>query len=135
MNPRGDAPGPAAIQGELAAVERALSALRVSPAPQERELHRLIAGALEGAGLPFLHEARLGPRCRIDFLAGRVGIEVKKGKVNRRLLRAQAEKYLAFQQVEALLLVTGAGADLPGLLQGKPVKVFGLNRLWGVALP
>ena len=68
-------------------------------------------------------------------MSGRVGIEVKKGKVNGRLLRSQAEKYLAFPQVQALLLVTGASAALPGLLGGKPVKVFGLNRLWGVALP
>lgn len=137
MNARGKAPQAAEpwLWAELAAVERALEPLRVPPAPQELELHRLIAGALEAAGLPFVHEARLGPRCRIDFLSGRVGIEVKKGKVNGRLLRSQAEKYLTFPQVQALLLVTGASAALPGLLGGKPVKVFGLNRLWGVALP
>jgi hypothetical protein len=26
-------------------------------------------------------------------------------------------------------------ADVPGAMMGKKVRVFGLNRLWGVSLP
>lgn len=119
----------------LEAVERALRVLRVPPVPGEYDLHNMIAAALDAAGVSYRHEVRLGPRCRIDFLAGNVGIEVKKGRVSGRLLRQQAERYLRFDEVRALLLVTGGMARLPGLLNDKPVRVFGLNRLWGVSLP
>lgn len=124
-----------ATQDALEAVEGALRVLRVPSVPGEYDLHRMIAQALAAADIPFRHEVPLGPRCRIDFLAGDVGIEVKKGKVSAPLLKAQADRYLAFEQVGALLLVTGGAARLPGRLHGKPVRVFGLNRLWGVALP
>lgn len=119
----------------LEQVEKALAVLRVSPTPGEYDLHRLVAGALEAADLQYRHEVALGPRCRIDFLVGNVGIEIKKGHVNARRLRAQAEKYLAFEEVGALMLVTMGSAALPGVLMGKKVRVFGLNRLWGVSLP
>lgn len=119
----------------LEQVEKALAVLRVSPTPGEYDLHRLVAGALEAADLRYRHEVALGPRCRIDFLVGNVGIEIKKGHVNARRLRAQAEKYLAFEEVGALMLVTMGSAALPGVLMGKKVRVFGLNRLWGVSLP
>ena len=126
---------PKATKERLEAVERALCVLRVPAVPGEYDLHRMIAQALEAAAIPFRHEVRLGPGCRIDFLAGDVGIEVKKGKIDARLIRAQAQKYLGFEEVGALLVVTGGAAPLPGALAGKPVRVFGLNRLWGVSLP
>ena len=37
--------------------------------------------------------------------------------------------------LSALILVTTDRAIVPGEIAGKPVVVFGLNRLWGVALP
>lgn len=119
----------------LEKVEKALAVLRVPPTPGEYDLHRLVAEALKAADLHYRHEVALGPRCRIDFLVGNVGIEIKKGHVNARRLRAQAEKYLAFEEVGALMLVTMGRADVPGAMMGKKVRVFGLNRLWGVSLP
>lgn len=126
---------PQTTKERLEAVERALAVLRVPAAPAEYDLHRMIAQALAAAGIDFGHEVSLGPGCRIDFLAGDVGIEVKKGRADAHLIRAQAQKYLGFDQVGALLWVTGGAARLPGTLGGKPLRVFGLNRLWGVALP
>ncbi len=117
------------------AVLAALSGLRIPAVLSEHELHRLVAGALAEAGLNAVHEAKLAPRCRIDFLAGDIGIEVKQGEQARGALLRQAEKYLALPSLSALVLVTTRGVNLPGTIHGKKVVVFGLNRLWGVSLP
>lgn len=119
----------------LRAVRAALSTLRIPAAPGEYDLHRLIARAFEEARVVALHEAKLGPRCRVDFLVGDVGVEVKRGKVSPSLLRAQASRYLEKPALGALVLVCTRGVTLPAALHGKPLYVFGLNRLWGVSLP
>jgi len=123
------------MQPEIEQICAALSALRIPVAPEERLLHEMVASALEGAGIAAKHEAMIAPRCRIDFLAGNIGIEVKRGKLGAARLRAQASRYLASELVSALILVTTDFAPLPERIDGKPVVVFGLNRLWGVALP
>lgn len=117
------------------AVCAALSTLRVPATPGEYDLHRMIGAALSAAGLPAAHEARLAPRCRVDFWLDGVGIEVKQGPQNVKKLRAQAERYLALEEVEALIVVSTRGVHLPALLLGKPLIIYGLNRLWGVSLP
>jgi len=122
------------MQPEIERICAALSVLRIPVAPEERLLHQMIAAALEGAGIAAQHEATIAPRCRIDFLAGGVGIEVKRGRLDGRRLLAQAARYLASPLVSALILVTCDLAPLPDSISGKPVVVFGLNRLWGVAL-
>ena len=123
------------MQPEIEKICAALSALRIPVAPEERLLHEMIAAALEGADIAARHEAVIAPRCRIDFLAGSVGIEVKRGRLTAARLRAQAARYLASPHLSALILVTTDSAPLPDKINGKPVVVFGLNRLWGVALP
>ena len=95
----------------------------------------MIASALEGAGIEAAHEVPVAPRCRIDFLIGGVGLEVKRGRQSAARLSAQAARYLASPALEALILVTTDGVSLSDRIGGKPVVVFGLNRLWGVALP
>ncbi len=124
-----------AMRPDMEQICAALSALRIPVAPEERQLHEMIAAALRGAGIDARHEAMIAPRCRIDFLAGDVGIEVKRGRLNSARLKAQAARYLASPHLAALILVTTDRALLPGEILGKPVVVFGLNRLWGVSLP
>lgn len=119
----------------LDAVIAALSLVRAPAVANEYELHMLIAAAFADAGIPTIHEAQLAPRCRIDFLCGDIGIEVKQGKQQRGRLCAQAERYLMQSQLSALVLVTTRGVNLPGSIGEKKLVVFGLNRLWGVALP
>ena len=116
-------------------VIRALSTLRTAMAQDEDALHALIARVLQENEIPFVHEAPLAPRCRIDFLCGRTGIEVKRGRPNSQTLRKQAEKYLASPLLDDLVVVTERAANLPGRLAGKPVTVLSLNGLWGVADP
>lgn len=113
----------------------ALSALRVPAEPGEYDIHAEIAAALDAAGLCHDHEYRLGPRCRVDFRVGRIGIEVKKGRPAARELTRQLERYLAFDALDGIVVVAQRAAPLPERIGGKPVKLVSLNRLWGVALP
>ena len=50
-------------------------------------------------------------------------------------LRAQLERYLASDDLAAVVVVTQRAVSLPRTLHGKPVELVPLNRLWGVALP
>ncbi len=118
--------------GDVLAV---LRGLRIQPGLPEMALHACIAEGLRGAGFPLVHEARLGPRCRIDFLVDDVGIEIKCGKPPRRTLLAQLARYAAGSQIHSLIVVVERSAHLPTIIGGKPCHVLSLNRLWGIALP
>lgn len=116
-------------------IVRALKALRIPLIENEYTLHDMIAAVLQDGGFCVCHEVRLAPRCRIDFLVDGVGIEVKRGKQDKRKLRTQCEKYLACDALDALIVVLDGAVMLPDTLCGKPVYVIGLNKLWGIALP
>ena len=114
---------------------QALAAVRVPAQPEEYDIHAAIARALSGAGLEFEHEYRLGPRRRIDFRVGRVGIEVKKGRPASSQLREQLRRYLESDALDAVIVVAQRVTWVPEAICGKPVRLVSLNRLWGVALP
>ena len=120
---------------DMARIIAALSSVRMPAQPEERDIHAAVADALAGAGLEYAHEYRLGPRNRIDFLVGRVGIEVKKGRPAAALLVKQLRRYLESESLDGMIVVTQWVTALPGTLCGKPVRLISLNRLWGVALP
>lgn len=113
----------------------ALSTLRIPLTESEYQLHECIAAALRSGGFDVCHEVRLASRCRIDFLIDGIGIEVKRGKPQKGPLLRQCARYLESDEVEALILVVDRSVHLPDSLAGKPLVTFGLNRLWGVALP
>lgn len=123
------------IQETLRRLTGTLSQLRIPLSQSEYQLHEWIAAALSDGGFVIQHEAVLGPRCRIDFLVEGVGIEVKRGKPQKGPLLRQCARYMQSEQVEALILVLDTSVSLPRELSGKPLITFGLNRLWGVALP
>ena len=112
-----------------------LSAIRVPAQPEEYEIHAEITRALDAAGIAYIHECGLGPRRRIDFLCGDIGIEAKKGKPDGVRLRAQLSRYLEDGRLRAAVVVLQRPCALPDRICGKPVRVVALNRLWGVALP
>ena len=113
----------------------ALSAVRMPAQPEEYDIHAAVAEALAAAGLAYEHEYRLGPRNRIDFLVGRIGIEVKKGRPASSRLVGQLRRYLESDALDGMIVVTQRVTALPATINGKPVKLITLNRLWGVALP
>ena len=112
----------------------AISALRAPLQQGEYDLHRLVMDALDAAALPWTHEVKLGPRCRIDLMCGGVGIEIKRGLLDKARLLNQLRRYAACEQIESLILVTEKTVALPHTIGGKPVRLICLNRLWGIAL-
>lgn len=119
----------------VARIMDALSSVCMPAQPEEYDIHARVAEALCAAGLEYEHEYRLGPRCRIDFAVGRVGIEVKKGRPASSALAVQLGRYLASDALDAVIVVTQRVTRLPERIGGKPVYLISLNRLWGVALP
>ncbi|MBE5775459.1 MAG: hypothetical protein E7337_16280 [Clostridiales bacterium] len=124
-----------ATQAEMKVLIAAISALRTPAIPGEYDIHQQIALALQQAQVDFTHEYRLGPRRRIDFRAGRIGIEVKKGRPVTSQLLTQLRKYLESEDLDGMIVVTQRAVNLPATIYGKPVYLLSLNRLWGVALP
>ena len=114
-------------------VLQALSALRAPRPTDEYDLHGLVAAALEEAQLPFAHEAPLAPRCRIDFLCGRIGIEVKRGRPVKSQVEKQLRRYAESGKVTALILVSEKMVTLPHFLAGVSIHNLSLQKLWGVA--
>lgn len=124
-----------ALQDDIQRITDALSTLRTPATPGEYDLHTAVSGALTQAGIAHQHEFRLAPRCRIDFLAGRIGLEIKKGRPTPSALREQLSRYLKSDVLDAIIVVTQRAVFLPQTIGGKPVRQISLNRLWGVALP
>lgn len=119
----------------IEAILNALSAVRVPAIPGEYDIHAEIAQALTSAGIAYEHEYRIAPRARIDFYVDGIGIEVKKGKPVRSALIAQLRRYLQNDQIRQMIVISQRSVSLPDTLCGKPLTVFALDRLWGVALP
>ena len=113
----------------------ALSAVRCGACSSEEELHSLIARALKEAGIDAQHEVRLAPRCRIDFMAGSVGIEIKKSRPQRAALMTQLARYTGCSQVSELVVIAPRGVNMPKTIGGKRVTMLALERLWGISLP
>ena len=112
----------------------ALKSLRLPPQANEYDLHALVAETLETHGIPCVHEYRLGPRCRIDFLCGQTGIEIKRGHPVRGKVMEQLRRYTAFSQISSIVLLTERPITAPKQCNGKPVIVISLYKLWGIAL-
>ena len=119
----------------IEAIVEALSRVRMSGQPAEYDIHAAVAQVLRDAGLEYTHEYRLGPRRRIDFRVGRVGIEIKKGRPVTSELARQVRRYLESDALDAVVVVSQRLAHLPQRIGGKRVAVVSLDRLWGVALP
>jgi len=112
----------------------AIGAVRISPQPEEYEIHAEIAAALDRAGIAYIHECKLLPGRRIDFVCGTVGIEVKKSRPQAAQLRAQLKRYLENTSLTCIIVVMQKPCSLPETICGKRVYTVALNRLWGVAL-
>lgn len=123
------------MEASLKSVTAALGTLRVGAADSEKRLHEQAAEAFARAGLEAAHEVRLAPRCRIDFMVGGVGVEIKKKRPQRTPLIAQLTRYASCPQVERLVVLAPRGVDLPKSIGGKPVTMMSLERLWGIMLP
>ena len=116
-------------------VLEALRAMRPPFALYEMDIHKMVEACLRDAGIAFAHEASIGKGCRIDYLAGDVGIEIKKGRPVRNALLRQLARYASCEAVASVILVTQRSVKLPKAVAGKPLHLIVLPQLWGVALP
>ena len=123
------------MNSQIKTIVCALSSIRTPAVPGEYDLHAEVSAALSRAGIEHSHEYKLAPRCRIDFLAGRVGVEIKKGRPVPSALKEQLARYLRSDELDAIVVVAQQAVPLPNTIGGKPVEMVSLNRLWGVALP
>ena len=113
----------------------ALREIRIPYALYEMDIHHHVLQALETNGIPCIHEARISKGCRIDYLAGGVGIEIKKGKPREKQLIRQLERYLACDALESMIVVSWHSVCIPSAINGKRVELISLSQLWGVSLP
>ena len=116
-------------------LSEALKTLRIAGVFDEYVLHTAIADLFDGRGIPYVKEASLGRYARVDFLVdNRFAIEVKHTRPPRQTLLRQLKRYADSDTVQEVFLVTERSVNLPGSINGKPLHIIVLNRLWGVAL-
>ena len=120
---------------DIKAIIEILQSLRMPAAIEERDIHAAIMSVLDARSIAYEHECVLGPRCRIDFLVGDIGLEVKKGCPRSSVLCKQIGRYLKSERLSAILVVSQQYVNLPTMINGKKVVLITLNRLWGIALP
>jgi len=116
-------------------VLEALRAMRPPFALYEADIHRMVGECLSGCGFTCQHEAKIAAGCRIDYLIGGIGVEIKKGKPKPAALIAQLRRYAQSEQIECLIVVSWQSVPVPGRIEGKPVYSLSLSQLWGVSLP
>jgi hypothetical protein len=93
----------------------------------EGQLQDGLAAVFTAQGVVAEREVRLAGHDRIDFLVGRVGVEVKtRGQVAA--VARQLQRYAGCDRIDALLLVTAVARHLtlPATIGGKPLLVASL---------
>ena len=120
-----------------------LKSLRVGFVIEEYILQSQISNLLLSKNIAFFKEYVLGPRNRIDFFIPQtttlleekgVGIEVKKGKPNAQRLLQQLTRYAQFDVIQGLIVVTERPVTIPTEIEGKPIELVCLRKLWGESL-
>jgi hypothetical protein len=109
------------------AIQAAFGSLSCSVS-HEPALNEIARARLRESGCEFRWEVWLDgdKRNRIDFVVGRIGVELKVDGSPAAVLR-QLDRYAAAAELDAVTLVTTRRAHLRGLpseLRGKPVIAF-----------
>lgn len=116
-------------------IAASLKSLRLNVVGLESHIHDAIAQVFDSKHWRYEHEAKIGPRCRVDFLLYGVAVEVKKHKPNSGPVIHQLRRYAACEPVSAIVLVVERNIfSLPTIINGKPVHLISLSANWGVAL-
>lgn len=90
----------------------------------ETELQNHLAARLDDAGFTAQREVLVAPRCRIDILVGRIGIEVKiDGSAED--VAWQLQRYAKSPLLDMLVLATTCARHrrLPSSIAGMPIHV------------
>lgn len=113
---------------DVAAISAALAS-RAFRFVTEDDLQRGIAEAFVADGITHGREVVLSKKDRIDFMVGRVGLEVKIGG-SISALTAQLIRYAGLPEIDELVLVTSQYrlGNLPATIGGKPLTVVTIPR-------
>ena len=125
------------MQWRVTMLESVLITLRALRSPfvfVEAELHQQIITQFNRMEIPYRHEMTIGKLGRIDFWVDGIGIEVKKGKPNIKMLINQLTQYSHSEQIKQLIVVSQKKLNLPTSINNKPVYVVALDSMWGVAI-
>lgn len=96
---------------------------------REKETQADISAALEFLSMEHAREVDLGDRNIIDFMVGKVGIEVKIGG-SKRAIYKQCERYCETGKLSDLILATNVAIGFPPQLAGVPCYIVSLGRAW-----
>lgn len=97
----------------------------------EKQTQSDLAHVFAVDGTPAEREVRLAPGDIIDLIVrGRVGVEVKLKHARPADIVRQLERYATSPRIAGLLLATNRAMNLPGSMNGKPVRVVSLGRGW-----
>ena len=119
---------------EISRILSIISTVRIRKVMEEQEIQDAIEHAFQERGILYEREAKVAPRCRLDFLSSGVAVEVKKRRPEKAKLIAQITRYARLDAIKAIIVVLERSIGLPPTICGKPVQVVSFNSLWGVAL-
>lgn len=111
-----------------AEIKKLLSAYRFDTSC-EATLQGQIEKVFQDCGAQYQREVRLSSRDRIDFLIGEIGIEVKIKGQAKEIFR-QCQRYCGYDQIKAIILVTGRSMGFPETIDGKPCYYHNLGQSW-----
>ena len=113
----------------------AVSRLRITKRNlEEKEIQNLVEKALQETNIDFEKEKNLAPRNRVDLFIDGIVVEIKKRRPPRTQVINQLTRYASLPAVREVVLILERYMDLPEEINGKPVSVVSLNKLWGMAL-
>ena len=95
----------------------------------EKALQSDIEQVLITNKMAYAREYRFSNESIIDFMIGRTGIEVKISSSAKVIFR-QIERYLAFDEIDNLLLVTNKIIHLPKTINNKSVLILNIGTAW-----
>lgn len=99
------------------------------PLHNEKALQAEIEKVLLESNIDFQREHYLSKGSIIDFMVNGTGIEVKIGGSAKEIFR-QCERYAEFEEIKAIILVTGKSIRLPEKINNKPAYVLNLGTAW-----
>ena len=98
----------------------------------EKVLQAQIKELFTKANFDFSDEYRIDSNNVVDFMVnGDIAIEVKiSTKYSKKSIYRQCERYLKFDSVSAMILVTSRSIGFPLEINGKPCYVINLSKAW-----
>ena len=116
---------------ELIQIQKLLSGQRFD-LQDEKKLQWQLSNLFAGSGISFKREHHIDGDNIIDFfIEGGIGIEVKiRTNYGKKAIFKQCERYLQFDSIQSLVLVTSRSMGFPEEINGKPCHVINISKAW-----